>query len=93
MAKARVGIKMDKLGVAQILKSQGLLDAAAGAAESLANTAGSGYEVVRDRDRRKSRVIAMVLNTRDGAMGIEAKTGNLARAVTSMTQPWDKSKK
>lgn len=93
MAKARVGIRMDKQGVAQILKSQGLLDAAAGAAESLAASAGSGYEVVRDRDRRKSRVIAMVLNKRRGAMAIEAKTGNLARAIASMTQPWDKSKK
>ena len=93
MAKARVGIKMDKAGIAQILKSNELLDATESAAKSIANSAGSGYEVVRDRDRRTSRVIAMILNKRRGAMAIEAKTGNLARAVTSATQPWDKSKK
>lgn len=82
MPKAMV--KLDHQGLDKIAHSSELLRFATSVAQELANKAGSGYEVVPDPNRRKSRVIAMVIDPREGAMWVEAKNGNLARALGEM---------
>lgn len=90
MAKARVSVRLDRPGIGQILKSGDLADVLASVAEDVAATAGSGYEVTVEYDRRKSRVIAHVVDPSDRAMGREIATGNLARAVSSKESGWKK---
>jgi hypothetical protein len=90
MAKARVGIRLDKPGIGQLLKSSEMAATVTSVAEDLASAAGSDYSVVTDTDRRKTRVIAMVVDYGSRALGREAATGNLARAVASKTEGWVK---
>jgi hypothetical protein len=77
-------VKLDQGGLNKIMHSSKLLQFATEVAQDLANRAGPGYEVVPDATRRKSRVIAMVIDPRPGAMWIEAKNGNLAKALGQM---------
>lgn len=81
---ASVIIKLDKSTLEKIAHSSELLDFTTEVAQVLADKAGADYQVVPDRNRRKSRVIAMVIDPRPGAMWIEAKNGNLARALGQM---------
>jgi hypothetical protein len=77
-------IRLDDRTLDKIAHSSALLKFATEVAQELADKAGSGYEVVPDATRRKSRVIAMVIDPRPGALWIEAKNGNLARALGQM---------
>lgn len=52
--------------------------------------AGTEYKTQVDYDRRKSRVISMVLDDREGAMQREMQTGELARRVSSKESPWQR---
>lgn len=88
MAKARVSLKLDRSGIAEIMKSSELGIVLNDVANDVAGTAGSDYEVVVDTDRRKSRVISMVLDKL--GYGREAASGNLARAVGSKQSAWKK---
>jgi hypothetical protein len=78
MAKARVYAKLDKDGIAELMKSDALGKVLAQVANQLASNAGGGYEVVVEKDRRTSRVISMV---KSDNFGREAATGALARAA------------
>ena len=78
MAKARVYAKLDKDGIAELLKSDALGKVLGQVANQLASNAGGGYEVVIEKDRRTSRVISMV---KSDDFGREAATGALARAA------------
>lgn len=77
MAK-RIPIRLDKPGITQLLKSDDLAYFLRQVADEVSASAGDGYRVVVDFDRRKSRVISMVLGD---DFGREVVTGNLARAV------------
>lgn len=88
MAKARVRIVLDKGYLGQLLKSAEMGAGVEEAANRIATAAGAGYTVTVEQDRRKSRVIAMVMDLGARAMGREAATGNLARAVASNTESW-----
>ena len=87
MARARVRVKLDRPGIAEIMTSSQLEAVLKDVADDVASAAGGGYEVVVDRDRRKSRSISMVLSD---DFGREAATGALSRAVGSMKTPWKK---
>jgi hypothetical protein len=78
MAKARVYAKLDKAGIGELMKSSELADVLRKVADGVDANAGGGYTVVVDRDRRRSRVISMVLSD---SFGKEAATGSLARAA------------
>lgn len=86
MAKARVSVKIDFAGIGQIMKSTDLASVLEDVAQDVASTAGDGYAVVVEYDRRTSRVISMVTDS-DG-FGREIATGNLARAVGSKESSW-----
>lgn len=90
MAKARVGLKLDRAGIGQIMKSSELAGALEEIAQGVASAAGDGYEVTVETERRKSRVIAHVIDPSPRAMGREMATGNLARAVGSKETGWKK---
>ena len=90
MAKARVGVVLDKAGIGLIMKSGELADVLASVAADVASAAGSGYEVTVEYDRRKSRVIAHVVDPSDRALGRDIATGNWARAVSSKESGWKK---
>jgi hypothetical protein len=78
MAKARVYAKLDKAGIADLMKSEDLGKVLEQVAKKLASSAGGGYEVEVNYDRRSSRVIAMV---KSDNFGREVSTGALARAA------------
>jgi hypothetical protein len=86
VAKARVGIKLDRPGIAEIMKSAELASVLKDVANEVADTAGSDYTVVVDPDRRRTRVISMVIDNL--GFSREAATGNLARAVGSKQTSW-----
>lgn len=88
MAKSKVFTKLDRFGIDGILKSSQMAAVLKDVADGVADAAGAGYEVRIERDRRKSRVIAHVLDPSDRAMGREIATGNLARAVGSKESGW-----
>lgn len=90
MARARVNVVMDRTYIPQLLKSEGVAGAVEEAANTIASTAGAGYTVQVDRSRRKSRIIAMVMDLGRRAMSREAGTGNLARAVSANTESWQR---
>jgi len=86
LAKARVYAKLDKQGIGQVMKSDDLAKVLESEANRISRIAGGGYEVEVAFERRKSRVISMVLdNTKK-----EYATGALARAVGSIEEPWKK---
>jgi hypothetical protein len=78
MAKARVYAKLDKAGIAELMKSEELGKVLEQVANKLESDAGGGYEVVVEYNRRTSRVISMV---KSDNFGREAATGALARAA------------
>lgn len=88
MARARVNVVMDRSYMPQLLKSEGMANVVEEAASQIASAAGADYTVQVDRTRRKSRVIAMVMDLGHRAMSREAGTGNLARAVSANTESW-----
>lgn len=88
MAKARVYLKLDRNGWNQILESDGMLAATVAAGQEIANRAGDGYIVVPEPEQRSTRASANVIDPEPGAMGREAATGNLARAVSSLTEAY-----
>ena len=88
MAKARISLKLDKAGISNLLHSQEMLDATVEVGEMVASRAGIGYEVVPQPARRASRAMSNVIDPEPGALSREAQTGNLARAVSSMTEPY-----
>lgn len=88
MAKARIGLKLDRPSIGAMMVSSELGAYLGDVAEIIANSAGGdGYSVVTDFDRRKNRVISMVLSD---DMGREVRTGALARAVSGNEEPWTK---
>jgi hypothetical protein len=78
MAKARVYAKLDKPGIADLMKSEDLGKVLEQVAKKLASDAGGGYEIEVTYDRRTSRVISMV---KSNDFNREVKTGALARAA------------
>jgi hypothetical protein len=86
LAKARVYAKLDKKGIAELMKSSDLADVLEDQANRIARIAGGGYETEVAFERRKSRVISMVLDNSKK----EYATGALARAVGSIEEPWKK---
>lgn len=90
MAKARVSLRLDRSGVGQVMTSEALLGICVDVGTELASRAGSGYVVTPEPDRRTSRASSIVADPGDRAMGREAALGNLARAVSSMEEPWQK---
>jgi hypothetical protein len=86
MAKARIGLRLDRAGIGQLMKSPELASVLESVAQDVAGAAGDGYAVVVEYDRRTSRVISMVTDS-DG-FGREIATGNLARAVGSKESGW-----
>lgn len=85
MAKGRVGIKLDRAGVGELMKSAELADVLRSVADEIAAEAGGDAHTVVEYDRRKSRVISMVLSD---DFGREIATGALARAVSGKTESW-----
>jgi hypothetical protein len=86
LAKARVYAKLDKQGISELMKSSDLGKVLEEQAKRIDRAAGGGYEIQVAYERRKSRVISMVLdNTKK-----EYATGALARAVGSIEEPWKK---
>lgn len=90
MAKARIGLKLDRSGIADIVNGQSMKSFLQETSQDIADSAGSVYEARVDIDRRKSRPVGIVLDPRKGAMFIEAKYGTLSRAITSHTEGWTK---
>lgn len=90
MAKARIGLKLDRRGIGDIVNSQQMKSYLQETSQGIADSAGAVYEARVDNDRRKSRPVGIVLDPRKGAMFIEAKYGTLARAITSHTESWKK---
>lgn len=88
MPKARVFLRLDKSGWEEILKSSGMLEACVSAGEEIAAKAGDGYDVIPMPAQRSTRASANVIDGQPGAFGREAATGNLARAVSSMTEAY-----
>lgn len=81
-----VNVSFDEIG--KILKSSEMAEVLKSEAESLAQAAGSGYEVEVAESRRKSRFISMVKDVSDNGFGREIATGNLARAVSAKEESW-----
>lgn len=88
MRKARVAIRLDRNGWSDILKSDGMLDACVSAGNEVAQNAGPGYVVIPMPAQRTTRASANVIDPQPGAFGREAATGNLARAISSMTEAY-----
>lgn len=89
MAKARVSLmRLDRAGVRALMQSDSMLNACMEAGEAIAARAGDGYIVEPAPDQRTTRASANVLDPSPRAMGREAATGNLARAVSSMTEAY-----
>ena len=72
-------IVLDKAGIKELLRSNEILGSLMNAGEKVANSAGATYEA--REHMRPSRAVCNVVDTREGAMHIEAATGNLARAI------------
>lgn len=72
-------IVLDKAGIKELLQSDEILGSLMTAGEKVAQSAGPTYEA--KEWMRPSRAVCNVIDTREGAMHIEAATGNLARAV------------
>jgi hypothetical protein len=78
-------VKLDRSGIGEIMKSAELAGVLASVADEVATAAGGDASVVVEYDRRKSRVIAMVVSN---DFGHEMATGALARAVSGRTESW-----
>ncbi len=90
MAKAKVRIKPD--GIAEILKSgemesfvMGIATRVAAAATASAPVRSGAYKasISAESVQHPTRVVGRVVARDPGAVGIEARTGNLARALDS----------
>jgi hypothetical protein len=89
VAKARMlGLKLDRNGWKDILQSGAMLDACMEAGKDVAARAGDGYTVIPEPEQRSTRASANVIDPMPGAIGREAATGNLARAVSSLTEAY-----
>lgn len=83
MAK-NVIIKLDSLGIQRLLNSPEIRDELAEVGGKLANSAGPQYIVEQWYERKVA--VVNVLDPEDGAIGREAASGNLARAVQGMSK-------
>lgn len=91
MAKARIGVRLIFDEIGKIMKSSELGAILEAEAKEIATAAGGvDYEVEVTYDRRTSRVISMVKDVSGNAFGREVLNGNLARAVSSKEEPWQK---
>jgi hypothetical protein len=89
VARARVSlVRLDRAGIGALMKSGSMLNACVEAGQEIANRAGDGYIVEPMPAQRSTRASANVLDPTPGAMGREASNGNLARAVSSMTEAY-----
>lgn len=86
VAKARIGLRLDRPGIAELMKSPELASVLKDVANDVADTAGSDYTVLVEPERRRSRVISMVIDNL--GFSREAATGNLARSVGSKQTSW-----
>jgi hypothetical protein len=84
----RIGVRVDFDAISKILNSSEMATVLKSLADSIAQTAGSGYEVEVAESRRKSRIISMVKDVSPNGLGREIATGNLARAVSAKEEPW-----
>lgn len=90
MAKTKV--VLDSKGIVEILKSSGvenflrdrMASVAIAAADSAPRSSGNYADSFSvEIEQRKDRVVVQVINTAPYAMAVEARTGNLARAMDS----------
>lgn len=88
MARARIGLVLNRAAIADIMKSSELGKVCQDVSQDIADSAGSDkHTAYIDYARRKSRVIGLVVSS---DIGYEIQTGALARAVTARTEPWQK---
>lgn len=79
MAK-QVWVNLDTTAVGELLNSSEMMGELMDVGNAVAAKAGSGYEA-REWDGR-NRAAVNVVDTKPGGLGREAKTGNLARAIS-----------
>ena len=76
---ARPRIKLDKVGIRQLMSTREVADEVQSVAERVAAAAGPEFEA--RRWVRPTKAVSNVVDPRDGALFREASEGNLARAV------------
>jgi hypothetical protein len=84
MAKARIQVKLDSAEVRNLLKGSDVSGYLMGLGQEVANAAGADYQV--SQGQRTSRAVVNVFDPSEGAMFREAATGQLARALGSVSR-------
>lgn len=75
---------MDRLGMQKLLNDPGVIEELETQGQRVADAAGQDYDIQNWYERKVA--VVNVRDTREGAIGIEAAQGNLARAISKLSK-------